>query len=325
MQDPPATGFKDRSSRLTLFGALSILAGGGCLLLGLLHVALLLGAGRHLGVQVDARAHLSGALLYALLGGAFIWIGGGSVRKRRWARPLMLTLAWTWLLGGLSVLLLLPGLVDIALGTAVANATPPDPSVVGLAKIVLMLVAGFVGVVVPASFVWVYNDRHLRLTCEAHDPEPDWTQSCPPSVLGLSIGLAACGGVALLMTLRPAVPLFGWLATGWPAVLSLLVGAGACLWLARETFALRASGWWITTVFLVLVGVSTWLTLVRVQPDELFRAMGYPEDSLPSGDSTFGHVATWLTVVFTLLTVAYMVGIRKHFTAGPAAGVSRPD
>jgi hypothetical protein len=135
-------------------------------------------------------------------------------------------------------------------------------------------------------------------------------------VLGLSLGLGACGILALLTAVRPAVPLFGTLLTGVPAVVSLLAGAALCLWLARETYTLRMRGWWLATAFLVLVGVSTWLTLVRVQPTELFRAMGYPEDWLESAPSGFGAAATWLTAVLTVLTVVYMGGIRKHFNGG---------
>jgi hypothetical protein len=315
MQDPQvpssAPRFKDRSARLTLCGALSILAGGGCVAFGLLHLLFLLGGGRLPGTEsmpVDSRSYVMGALLYGLLGAAFIWVGAGSVRKRRWARPMMLALAWTWLLGGACVLFLLPGMLDAVLGAPVTDVT-----VTRLVKIVLMVGTALFGVVVPALFVWTYNDRHLRLTCEAHDPQPDWTERCPPAVLGLSVGLGACGVIVVLMALRPVVPLFGRLATGWTGVLSLLVGAGICLWLARETYALRMRGWWLTTAFLVLVGASTWLTLERVAPSELFRAMGYPEDTLASPPAAFSSAAAWLTAAFTVLTLVYMGAIRKHF------------
>lgn len=320
MQDPHAhnraTGFRDRSARLTLFGALSILAGGACVLFGLLHLLLLFGAGRLSGMEtmpVDWRSYVMGALLYGLLGAAFIRVGIGSVRKRRWARPMMLSLAWTWLLGGVCVLFLLPGMLDAALGASVSGAPVTDATVAGLARIVMMVGTALFGVVVPALFVWTYNDRQLRLTCEAYDPEPDWTERCPPAVLGLSVGLGACAVVAVLSALRPAVPLFGRLVTGSPGVLSLVAGAGICLWLARETYALRMRGWWLTTAFLLLIGVSTWLTLERVAPSDLFRAMGYPEDSLASSPAGFRRAAEWLTAALTVLTVVYMGAIRKHF------------
>lgn len=320
MQNPRAQNraarFKDRSARLTLFGALSILAGSACVLFGLLHLLLLFGAGRLPGTEsmpVDWRSYVMGTLLYGLLGAAFIRVGLGSVRKRRWARPMMLSLAWTWLLGGVCVLFLLPGMLDAALGVSMPGGPVTDASVASLVMIVMMVGTALFGVVVPALFIWTYNDRQLRLTCEAHDPQPDWTERCPSAVLGLSVGLGACGVIAVLTALRPAVPLFGRLVTGWPGAVSLVVGAGVCLWLARETYALRMRGWWLTTAFLVLVGVSTWLTLERVPPSELFRAMGFPEDSLAVPSPRFISVAVWLTVALTVLTLVYMGAIRKHF------------
>jgi len=314
----PTAPFKDRSTRLTLFGLLSILAGCFSVLLGLLHL-LLLAAGGVPGAEsipVDARTSAMGAVLYGLLGGAFIWVGAGSMRKRRWARPLMLTLSWSWLLGGAVILLLLPGMLDVVLLGA-PGMPAMDPTLVSLVKLLGLGLTAVFGVVLPAVFVWTYNDRNLRLTCEAEHPSPDWTERCPPSALGLSVGLGATGVLALPMALRPAVPLFGMLLTGWPGALLLIAGGCACLWLAREVYVLTTRGWWATTIFLLLIGLSTWLTLRSADPDELFRAMGYPDDSPTPGD-TFISVNSWLTIAVTLLTLVYMGAIRKHFGVGRA-------
>jgi hypothetical protein len=316
MYDPPAIEFKDRSVRLTLFGAMAVMAGVGCLVLGLAHILLLFWHDLLPGLDtmpVDLRSSVMGALIYALLGLAFVWVGSGSIRKRRWARPLMLTLAWTWLAGGVTALVLLPALLEMSLGMTIPGAQM-DSDVVWLIKLVSMLGIGLLGVVLPGLFVWAYNDRHLRLTCEAHDTQPDWTQGCPPAVLGLSVGLGACGLVLALMALRPAVPWFGRLVTGWPGALMFVLGGGVSLWLAREIYALRVRGWWVASVFLIVGGVSTWLTLVRIEPAEMFRAMGYPEELLPSGSSAIGRVTAWLTIFTTLATLGYMASIRKHFS-----------
>jgi hypothetical protein len=306
--------FKDRSTRLTLFGLLAIVVGCFSILLGLLHL-LLLASGGLPGVEsipVDRRTSAMGVVLYALVGGAFICVGVGSVRKRRWARPLMLTLSWTWLLGGTAVLLLLPGMLDVVLRGASPGMPEMDPTLASLVTLVVSGLTALCGVVLPALFVWTYNDRNLRLTCESTHPAPDWTERCPPSALGLSVGLGACGVLALPMALRPTVPLFGRLLTGGPAALLLIAGGCVCLWLAREVYALTMRGWWATTVFLLLIGLSTWLTLRSADPDELFRALGYPDDSPTPGD-TFVSVNSWLAVAVTLLSLVYMGAIRKHF------------
>jgi len=315
MQDSAANAFKDRSAHLTIFGALAILAGCGCLLFALLHILLLLGP-RLPGMEnvpVDARAYVMGALLYLALGIAFVWVGAGSMRKRRWARPLMLTLAWTWFLGGVAVLVLLPALLAMTLGASIAGAPPMDPAVLGLTQAVLMFGTALFGVLLPALFVWTYNDRNLRLTCEAYDTRPDWSEHCPPAVLGLSIGLGACAVVVVLTALRPVVPMFGVLVTGWPGALVLLVYGALCAWLAREIYAVRVTGWWATTVFLILTGVSTWLTVLRVEPAEMLRAMGHLDDSPATDQPAFRSLFAWLTIVMTLASVGYMATIHKHF------------
>jgi len=297
-----------------LFGALSIAIGFICALFGLLHLLLALMSDSLLEAQalpVEPQSYVMGAMLYFLLGGAFAWVGTGSVRKKRWVRPLMLTLAWTWLLSGVSVLAMMPGILAGALDPSMTGVALDD-AVVGVVKLGLLGVGALFGVVLPALFVLVYQDRYLHMTCEVYDPESAWTERCPPAVLGLSVGLGACGVMALPMILRPVVPFFGWLATGWAGAGLLLIGAGLCLWLARKIYGLLLSGWWATTIFLTLTGVSTWITLLRVAPVDWYRAMGYP-DELLQATALGSTIPSWLTAVVTLLTVVYMVRIRKHF------------
>ena len=120
--------------------------------------------------------------------------------------------------------------------------------------------------------------------------------------------------IAVPLALRPVVPLFGWLVTGWAGAGVQLIGAGLCFWLARRVYEQLLSGWWATTIFLTLAGVSTLATLVRVDPAEWYRAMGYPEELLQAM-TLRSTIPAWLTVAVTLLTLVYMVGIRKHFRA----------
>ena len=300
--------FKDRSRRLVLFGALSVAIGGSVVLFGLLYLVLALTSGRLLGTEaplLEPRSYLAGALLYFLLGSAFAWLGIGSVRRKRLVRPLMLTLAWTWLLSGASALALMPGLLGGVLMTDAAL----DETLVGAIKLVLLVAGALFGVILPALYVVVYQDRYLRMTCEVYDPECAWTERCPPAVLGLSVGLGACGVIAVLLVLRPVVPLFGWLVTGWAGAALQLIGAGLCFWLARKIYEQNMAGWWATTLFLTLTGVSTWLTLVRVDPAEWYRAMGYP-DELAQAVTLGSTIPAWLTIAVTFFTLVYMASMR---------------
>ena len=197
-----------------------------------------------------------------------------------------------------------------------------DPALLWGFRLLTLGLLAVAGVVLPALFVWVYNDRDLQRTCETHDPVVRWTERCPPAVLGLSVAMAASGVLGLVMALRPAVPLFGTMLTGWPAAAALVAGGLGCLWLARETYLQSWRGWWATMIALVVIGISTWVTLEVADPAELYAAMGYPPDTPPPGDG-FLALTGWLTLVSTVLTVVYLARIRRHFgTRGETRGPS---
>jgi hypothetical protein len=296
--------FIDRSRRLVLFGIVLAAVGGGVILLALLYAALAFFDLAGSSSLVDARSAATGAMLYALLGAAFVAVGWGSMLKRRWARPLALTLAWSWLLGGVLLLGLLPSALAVALETVPAAPAPIVGLVWGLASLGAVLL--------PALSIWVYSDRDLRATCEAADPRRVWTDRCPPSVLGLSLGFAACGLMALLSLVRPAVPLFGRVVTGRPGAACLTLSAVLCFWLARATFRLRPAGWWAASAATILVGLSSGITLRSVGLAELYAALGYP-DAARAGLPLRDDLALALTVVVTVISLIYMVGIRRHF------------
>src|SRR5215471_10227795 len=99
--DQPPPAHKDRSRALVVFGVFTILLGA-CA--GLMTPLMLLGHFMN-ARNPDAPATglamlLPGLLMYAGLAVALIWLGIGSMRARRWARALLLILAWSWLVMG---------------------------------------------------------------------------------------------------------------------------------------------------------------------------------------------------------------------------------
>lgn len=286
-----------------MFGALALVLGAGTLLLGAASLLL----------SVDLRASVMGFAVHGMLGAAFVWLGIGSIRRRRWVAPMMLVLAWSWLLGGLIVLPLVPGTVDAALATATGGAEPAP--IARLLSLVFVLGAAAVGgVLLPAAFVWVYRDPDLLLTCRREDPAPAWTEACPTPILGLSVGLGALAALTLPMLLRPVVPWFGTLVVGWRGALLLAAGAAACAWLSRETFRGTAAGWWGSAVLLLGSGVSAVVTLARVDAAELYRRLGYPREQVDLLQHVAGgSLPAWLTAAVTAITAVYLLGIRKYF------------
>ncbi|MCW8983814.1 MAG: hypothetical protein OQK55_00610, partial [Thermoanaerobaculales bacterium] len=81
--------FKDRTAGLIIFGVVSILIGACCaLLVPLMFLSVAL-SDSVAGGGVDARSAWSASALYGVMAVAFVWLGIGSIRARRWACELL--------------------------------------------------------------------------------------------------------------------------------------------------------------------------------------------------------------------------------------------
>ena len=306
--------------RLVLFGSVSVLVGGVLVLLGVLHLFLptlarALEDSRLL--ELDRRSVVMASLMYGAGGVVFVLAGVGSIRKRRWVPSVMLTVSWSWLLGGLCFFLLTWLMLDDAFASRLSDELePPPPELLRFVKTAILAVIAAFGLLLPALFIWVYNDVEIRQTCERHDPTPGWSDHCPAPVLGLSLGFGAAGAFALPMALYAVIPWFGWLVTGWPAGL-MMIGFGiVSAYLARETFRLTRRGWWGSMVVVAVTGLSTVVTFLFVEPEALFQAMRYPEQQVQLLGRSGELILVWGVGVATVLTLVYMVRIRRHFESG---------
>lgn len=311
---PPAPP-PDRSRRVVLLGALALAAGVAGVGLGALHpLAAWLAPG-----SVDWRSAWMGLLTWAPLGAVVAWAGLGALRLRRWSRPVMLVLAWTWLIvGAVSAAWVVWSASDlVVLATAsLESATPP----VVLAAVRWGLIVGTVGagVLLPGVLAWGFSGEDVRATLARVDPAPAWTDACPMPVLGLALGLWLAALVTLPLAVRPAVPFFGRLLTGPAGVAAVVLGGAAAVWLGLDVYRLRRRGWWATSCALALLGVSTVWTLARVGMLDVYRALGYPDDyvSAMAGTALARPGPTIAaTIIVTLLSLAYMAAIRDAFPA----------
>jgi hypothetical protein len=313
----PPQAARDPGRRLTFFGVVAVGLGLGLVGLGLLHPLLPMLSGA-LGDQrpIDSQTVWMGLLLYVSLGAAMIWAGVGSIRRRRWVRPIMLFLCGTWLIVGVFVLLLVLWIVDDVLLATGGELVRSSPAVATAARWVALGVTFLGGVLLPIVFILAYRGPEVQAACERHDTRPSWSDRCPSTVLVLSIALLAAGLLSLPMVFRPVVPLFGRLATGRMGLLALIGGIALCIWLAWSTYRLERAGWWATLVFLVLLGVSTVWTFEVVDMTEVYRQLGYPDEqitALARSEPLLLQLTLWGTVALTVAGVAYMLGVRRHF------------
>jgi hypothetical protein len=189
----------DRSAWIVLAGIVEVALGAGCLLL-------VRSPGRPARDPAGAQEHRGGpqlpiatvattSVVYAIFAVFFVWVGIGTVRKRRWARTLMLSAAWVWLLVGVggAVMLAFGGLP----GTAAAEG---DQALVnGIVRFVAIALGLVFYVVLPLFFVLFLRSGSVRFTFEASDPVPRWTDRCPGPVLSMILTLAYCAVGCLVM------------------------------------------------------------------------------------------------------------------------------
>lgn len=287
-------GFKDKKVGLLVFGIILIIMGGLC---GLLVPMMVLGviASRVSGAEgagVGVGQMVLAILMYAGLAGWFITMGIGSIKARRWARALILTSSWMWLVMGVSgfifMMMFMPGMYE----KMAENGDIPH-NVAMIMKTVMMIFMLFVYVIVPGAFVLFYGGRHIKATCKLHDPTRRWTDGCPLPVLALSIlSLVWSASMLMMGCYRWTMPFFGTIISGLPGAMIALSVCSIFAYCAWGTFKLDVKAWWCMLVFIAVWFISAIVTFPRIDMLTLYEKMGMSEQQLQSigmvGETMFG-------------------------------------
>jgi hypothetical protein len=250
--------------------------------------------------------------MYGVLAAMFIWLGIGSVRRRRWARTLMLIVSWSWFLSGVVIL----GMSVFLLPTLMAGV-PAGPAKL----IVLTMAAGmmfFIFILLPATFIIFYQSKHVKATCEQRDSASNWTDACPSPVLTLSLcfGFGAVLMLPMIFLGNVALPFFGMLLSGVPGILFYFFLIALTLYLAWGLYRLQPLAWWIALGTVVLMTLSSALTFLRVDPIEMYRLMGYPQEMIEQIQRLNffnGSLIVWVSVGFSAALVGYLLWIKRYF------------
>jgi hypothetical protein len=315
--------FKDRSAGLVVFGVIEIAIGAFCALLIPLALAVTLAARSVSGldVAVDARTLAPSLAVYAVIAASFIWLGVGSIRARRWAAAVMLSLSWLWLITGALAMvafwMLMPRLQDLAGVSELPGGT------MTVALVTASLLLGLIYVLLPLAFVLFYRSPHVAATCSFRDPGPSWVDGCPPSIVSLVVVYGACA-VSLLIV--PAYgflfPLFGVILAGWGGAAGWLLVLALLLFLMVGTAHRDPTAWTVamaasilaacsSTVTAAVVPWSVWLDRLTMagQPPELAAILGEPSKGLV----VLGSAAAWGS------WIAYLAFARRVFRDPDAA------
>lgn len=295
--------FKDRSAGLIVFGAIEIAIGAFCALLIPLALAVTLAARSVSGLDmaVDVRMLAPSLAVYAVIAASFIWLGVGSIRARRWAAAVMLSLSWLWLITGALAMvafwLLMPRLQDLA----GVSELPGGTMTVALATTSLLL--GLIYVLLPLAFVLFYRSPHVAATCRARDPGPSWVDGCPPAIISLVVVYGLCAASLLVVPVYGfPFPLFGVVLDGWSGAASWLLVLALLICLMLGTARREPRAWAVAMAASLLAAASSVVTAAVVpwsqwlgrlatagQPPELAAILGEPS----RGVMVLGSLAVW--------------------------------
>ena len=311
-------GFHDRGLGLVIFGVIEILIGALCALL----VPLILVA-TSLAGTADLRTTVPSMVLYTVVAAVFIWLGVGSIRARRWACELTLSLSWIWLVTGICSMVAGAWLVPAMLrGMSAISDLPADFAfIMGL---VVFGVIGFLYVLLPGAFVLFYRSPHVAATCRARDRSPQWTDDLPQRLLTLVI-VWALAAVSVLM--MPAygfvVPFFGVVLNGasgavvWAAILA------GCVALTLGSARRAPWAWWWGVAAIILATLSSVITALRVDPAAFILAMDLPEQQTALL-SEIAMPARWVMALVWVVMwgtfLVYLLTVRRSFFAADFDG-----
>jgi hypothetical protein len=312
---PPAADFKDRYAGLIGFGILVIIIGCLCALLVPL---MLLGqamAANTTGTAPNLRMMLPAVMTYTVMSVVFIWLGIGSTMARRWARALLLILAWAWLVTGVFIVLAMAMFLPNVFAHTPSGGQPAAMAVMMIFMLGFMTV---MFVILPGLLVLFYRSPHVKATCEARDPITRWTDACPLPVLALSLFLAygAVSMFLMLLCYHGVMPFFGYLVSGLPGGTLMLALIALWVYCAWATYHLNATGWWTVLIAFGVLIVSTVLTFARIDLMDMYRLMGYSEQQMEQMQQ-FNYFTSRNMLVFmsigSLPFLGYLLYVKRYF------------
>jgi hypothetical protein len=309
---------KDRSVGLVVFGSASVLIGLCCALLIPLTVLSVALSGSIAGAGVDSRSAWSACAMYAFMAVAFVWLGVGSIRARRWACELLLSLSWIWLLTGVCSLIVGVLVVPVVVAQLGAGSALPR-EVTAFVVAVTFAVIAVLYVVLPGLFVLFYRSPSVAATCRAHHPEREWVDGYPRRLLTLTVVWSLLAASALVMpAYNYLFPLFGLVLTGLGGAFLWALVLAVCVALAFGTSRRAPWAWWGGVALTLVAAVSSMLTALRFDMAEISSMMALSEEQaammnlIPMLDRWVlisGTVVVWGTFL------AYLMTLRKYFIA----------
>ena len=319
---PPTHGFVNRRTTLLVVGIFLIIAGSlaGCL--GLMTPLALFVPQPPGAPQQPVGQVIAALLIYAAIAGALIAVGIGSIRKRRWSRPIVLAASWIGVVGGVIGLIVwifaAPGVAEMMRtgGGAAPGAPRPPPAFVTGMLIGMTVFMLLIYLVIPGLLIWLFSSEDVRATVEFYDPQPRWTDRIPIPALILVMLLALATLTVLTALPQGWFPLFGIVLHGAPATAALVVVTILCAAATYLAFRLRRSGWWMAVVLWTVGAVSWIVTVLRVDMFEIYRDSGMSEEQLRAlreANVMPPALLAAAVAVMAAIAIVFALKVRRYF------------
>ena len=274
--------------------------------------------------QVTMRQVLPSLGVYVIGGAVLIWLGIGSVRCRRWARPVTLVVNWVWLLMGV-----MTTVMTIFVMPKTLAILPAQPSAVSdvIMTIILIFMTLF-GICLPLAFILFFRSPDVAATCATRDPRPRWTDGIPIPLLGLVLWLASVALMAVLAIPFAILPFGATVLTGPSAVLVDLLLAAVNATLAIGLYRRSRAAWWVALAGVAVAGAWGIWNLTRTNFAELQRQMGLVQ-SPSAPDLSFIYHSPWMVgvmVISWLGLIAFLLYVRRFLhPLTPAGTTGNPE
>ncbi len=237
---------------------------------------------------------------YYLIAAVFVPLGYGHLTLRGWARTLVEALLWCWMVVGV------PLVVFFVL--VLLQAKPLSTSVLPMLGLVCVLLYPLT----PAGLLYFYRRANVRAAFDSQDIR-SWLEKIPLSILVHGILLTFFVLVHHLPILfNGLVPFLGSFLVAMDGfTLSAFVILGLVL-LSVGVFARRIWAWWGSVLYLVFMGVSTILTLLKVDFQEMIRLVNFPAKEYAALQNVPIESVHMLVVILMPMMLALIVFIRSH-------------
>jgi hypothetical protein len=241
---------------------------------------------------------------YYLLAAVLIPIGYGHIKLLCWARTLTITLAWTWLVIGAPIVLLvafiLLGSKELALPAALA-------AFAFLAMSYLVL---------PGLVIRFYGGANVSRAFEAKDPKIHGIGEIPQPLLVLAaLFVFFTVMMHLLILFNGIYPAFGVFLYGLPGIVMIDFTIVCLLCLTWGVLRRRSWAWWGATILWGLFTISLITTWLNTGYPQMLSGLAFPARELDmlDGIPLQGFHLAFLTGVPCFITWILAVSSKRFF------------